>query len=140
VPVRIGDRRIGAMKTERALLLIDAAIDLALGVLLIVFPTDLVSALGVPATDQTFYASILGAVLFGIGIALLIERSGSGGLGLQGAVAINLSGGVVLALWLVLGDLRLPFRGFAFLWGLAVVLIGVSLLEILASRRGRDRG
>jgi hypothetical protein len=75
-------------------------------------------------------------VLFGIGIALMIGINSNGGLGLQGAAAINLSGGVALGLWLVFGDLRLPFRGSALLWGLAVVLIGVSLFEIFASRAG----
>ena len=57
-----------------ALLTVDAIVNLVLGSLLIVFPTGLVSLLGVPAAEPAFYPSILGAVLFGIGIALLIER------------------------------------------------------------------
>jgi ABC-type Mn2+/Zn2+ transport system permease subunit len=85
-----------------ALLTVDATINLALGVLLAVFPARLVSALGIPGADVAFYPSILGAVLFGIGIALFIERSGrSSGLGLAGAISINLSAGLALAAWLV---------------------------------------
>ena len=126
------------MKSARLLLLIDAIINLVLGVLLIFFPGPVVDALGVPAADPAFYPSILGAVLFGIGIALLIERSIGGGLGLRGAVSINLCGGIVLGFWLLFGDLRLPLRGLIFLWGLVVVLIGVSMIEILASRRKED--
>lgn len=58
--------------------------------------------LGMPVAAKPFYASIFGGVLFGIGIALLMERSrettGLSGLGLGGAIAINLCGGFVLAL------------------------------------------
>ena len=115
------------------LLTIDAEINLALGVLLITFPKTLVSVLGVPKSDSTFYPSILGAVLFGIGIALLIERfRGSQGLGLLGASSINLSGGIVLALWLIFGKLVLPVRGLVFLWVLVIVLVGISSLELVA--------
>jgi len=51
------------------ILLIDALINLILGVLLAVFPRNVVEVLGVPDTDATFYPSILGAVLIGIGMA-----------------------------------------------------------------------
>ena len=126
------------MKAGSFLLLIDAMINLALGVLLVFFPSSLVAALGVPTAEPAFYPSILGAVLFGIGIALLIGRSNGSGLGLVGAVSINLCGGIVLGLWLVLGNLQLPFRGFALLWGLVAILVGISVIEILAPHRDRD--
>ena len=125
------------MKTEKLLLLIDAIINLGLGVLLVLFPRALVAALGVPSADSAFYPSILGAVLFGIGLALLIQRSRGSGLGLGGAVAINLSGGVVLGLWLLFGGLEMPLRGQLLLWGLAALLVGISAVEILASRSSR---
>jgi hypothetical protein len=126
------------MKARRFLLLIDAIINLVLGVILVFFSSSLVAALGVPAAEPAFYPSILGAVLFGIGIALLIGRSNGSGLGLVGAVSINLCGGIVLGLWLVLGNLQLPFRGFALLWGLVAILVGISVIEILAPHRDRD--
>ena len=115
------------------LLKTDAAINLILGILLMAFPAGLVKALGVPLADPSFYATILGGVLFGIGLALLVEcyRKSSRfvGLGLGGAIAINLCGGFVLAAWLLSDKLSLPLRGQIFLWSLVVVLVGISLLE-----------
>ena len=117
------------------LLFVDALINIALGVLLLVFTDDLVDFFGVPAAGQHFYPNILGAVLFGIGLALLIEcfRKPQGliGLGLGGAVAINLCGGTVLAAWLIFGGLDLPLRGLVFLWTLVFVLVGISTLELV---------
>lgn len=135
------------MKRE-SILVIDAVVNLLLGsllLLLVPFPS-LSRTLGVPEVDVPFYASILGAVLFGIGIALILEsrrRRGEDqlvGLGLGGAVAINLCGGLVLIGWLIFGDLGLPMRGNVFLWSLAVVLVGLSGVEILPWVIGRYRG
>ena len=119
------------------LLLIDAVINLLLGILLIFFPEPLVEALGIPASEQPFYPSILGAVLFGIGIALLIQLRSNSGLGLLGAVAINLCGGLALAFWLLFGSLSLPTHGLIGLWGLVVVLVGISTLELINHGKGR---
>jgi len=44
------------------ILLLDALINLVLGVLLATFPRSVVDLLGVPDADATFYPSILGAV------------------------------------------------------------------------------
>jgi hypothetical protein len=125
------------------LLKADAAINLILGVLLMAFPTKLIKALGVPMADPSFYPTILGGVLFGIGLALLIEcyrKSGRFvGLGLGGAIAINLCGGLVLAAWLLSDKLILPLRGQIFLWSLVVLLVGISLLEGLSHfRKGKS--
>jgi hypothetical protein len=91
-----------------------------------------VRALGIPDAKPAFYAGILGAVLFGIGLALLLEAHGTvggRGLGLGGAILINSCGAIVLAGWLLLGNLALPLRGVIFLWGLVVVLGAISALE-----------
>ena len=124
-------------------LTIDSLINLLLGALLVIFPRDLVSFLGIPQPGSAFYPSILGAVLFGIGIALWIERGtdrASGrGLGLGGAVVINLCAALVLAAWLLFGGLSLSARGSGFLWGIVVVLIVVSLAEIASVRRTLSR-
>jgi hypothetical protein len=121
------------------ILLVDALINLILGVLLATFPRSVVEFLGVPDTDVRFYPSILGAVLIGIGVALVVEHlrkpSGPVGLGLYGAIAINLFGAVFLVGWLLVGNLEIPFRGRAFLWGLAVLLIVISLVELVLSRK-----
>lgn len=121
------------------LLKVDAAINLILGILLMAFPERLVKALGIPMEVPAFYATILGAVLFGIGLALLIEcywKTGRfSGLGLGGAIAINLCGGGALAIWLLSETLSLPLRGKMVLWLLVLVLIGLSLLEGFAHLR-----
>ena len=121
------------------LLKADAAINLILGILLMAFPAGLVKPLGIPMSDPPFYATILGGVLFGIGLALLLEcyRKSNRfiGLGLGGAIAINLCGGIVLAAWLLSDKLTLPLRGHIFLWFLVVLLIGLSLFEGLAHVR-----
>jgi hypothetical protein len=122
------------MQPTKAVLLVDAAINLILGLLLLIFSETLVEFLGVPATEQSFYPNILGGVLFGIGVALLIEcfRSPNGlvGLGLGGAIAINLCGGLVLVFWLITGNLSIPIRGQIFLWMLAVILVAISSIEL----------
>jgi hypothetical protein len=132
--------RDGALK-QITLLGVDAAVNLALGILLLVFPRQLVELIGIPSAVSAFYPSLLGAVLFGIGIALLITRFQPtlGGLGLGGAIAINLSGGLVLAIWLVVGGLALPTRGYILLWLLVLVLFGISAMEALSQRRRNDR-
>jgi hypothetical protein len=118
------------------LLLVDAAINLILGVFLLAFPSRLVAWLGIPDTPTRFYPNILGAVLFGIGLALLIEReeprNWPTGLGIGGAVAINLCGGIVLALWLIFGKLSIPIRGRIVLGVLDLLLFGISIFELRA--------
>ncbi len=122
------------------LLTVDGIVNLALGLLLMLFPAPLIAILGIPDAPA-FYPNILGGVLFGIGVALFLERTkrlkGSG-LGLAGAVAINLCGAVVLAAWLLFGDLGLPFRGSLLLWGLVILLVGVSSMEMLTRREDND--
>ena len=121
------------------LLKVDAAINLILGILLMAFPTGLIRVLGIPMEVPAFYATILGGVLFGIGLALLMEcylkSSRFSGLGLGGAIAINLCGGGVLAIWLLSDTLSLPLRGQILLWFLVLLLIGLSLLEGFAHLR-----
>ena len=128
----------------KRLLYIDAAINLGLGVLLVPFPVGVAEWIGLPIPDHLFYARILGGVLFGIGIALLIEvRRSEGsfvGLGLGGAVAINLCGGGVLIFFLLFGDLGLSIQGTVFLWALAIVLVVISLFELGAYFPGREPG
>jgi peptidoglycan/LPS O-acetylase OafA/YrhL len=120
-------------------LLIDALINLILGVVLLTFQPSLAEALGVPQTEQTFYPTILGAVLFGIALALLLECAGRPqglvGLGLGGAIIINLCGGIVLAIWLASGRLAIPMRGQALLWSLVVILVVISATKLRVHQR-----
>jgi mannose/fructose/N-acetylgalactosamine-specific phosphotransferase system component IIC len=120
------------------LLLVDAIINLILGALLLFISKDIIHFLGIPDVEVYFYPNILGGVLFGIGLALLLEYlrkpRGLVGLGLGGAVAINLSGGLVLVGWLVFGNLHLPTHGMIILWILVVILIGLSGTELAVHR------
>ena len=121
---------------HKTLLVIDAIINLVLGVLLLLFPAGVVELLGLPLTNTNFYPSIFGAVLFGIGIALLIERYGASknirGLGLGGAIAINLCGAGVLLLWLLIAPFDIPLRGNIILWSIAIIVLIVGFVEIIA--------
>ncbi len=123
------------------LLTIDGIVNLVLGLLLIAFPASVVRALGLPAGDSAFYANILGGVLFGVGLALLVERFRpplrTVGLGLGGAVSINMCGGLVLAGWLALGRLELTTFGIIALWGLVVLLVGLSAIELYGQFKER---
>jgi hypothetical protein len=120
---------------HKTLLVVDAVINLVLGILLLLFPAGIVALLGLPRTDTNFYAGILGAVLFGIGIALLVERYGESrnvrGLGLGGAIVINFCGAGVLFLWLLFVPFDIPLRGKFILWGIAVGVIAIGIIELL---------
>jgi len=123
---------------ESRLLTIDAVVNLALGLLLILFPGNVVHWLGVPIPNSTFYANILGAVLFGIGLALLIERFRPlqmRGLGVDGAIVINICGAGALALWLIFGDLEMPTRGYLFLGAIAILVLGLGVVEMVTKRK-----
>ena len=55
------------------LLTIDAVVNLLLGALLLLFPAGMLQFLGLPPVQNHFYTTILGGVIFGIGLALFIE-------------------------------------------------------------------
>ena len=124
------------MPRRRTLLIIDGTINALLGVVLLAF-VPLADWLGIPPAETAFYPTILGGVLLGIGFALFLEcrtteKTRLRGLGLGGAIAINLCGGLVLLGWLLTTELPVPLRGSVILWGLAIVLVGISAVELLA--------
>ena len=124
-------------------LIIDAVINLILGILLLAFSEKIVAVLGVPDTDQYFYPNIFGGVLIGIAVALVVEAfrkpGGLVGLGLGGAIAINLSGGMVLAYWLLFKHLNLPKGGFIFLWALVLILVLISGIELMVYHTQKNK-
>ena len=125
------------MKTKvRFLLALDAVINLILGIILLLFPTGIPSKLSLPIPETNFYTSILGGVIFGIGLALLLEwwhgHKTIRGLGLAGAIAINLSGGGVLLLWLLRSNLALPLLGRILLWLVDILVLGIGLVELVS--------
>lgn len=115
-------------------MIVDSFINLALGILLLFFPTFIIQALYLPTAENNFYINILGAVLFGIGIALLLERFNNpllvSGLGVTGAIAINLCGAGALIAWLLFGNLDLSLSGSIFLWGIALIVLGIAIIKI----------
>lgn len=124
---------------QRPLLLADALINLLLGALLLLYPQGLVEALGMPVVATTFFPNVLGGVLFGIGLALLIaHRGGAQGLGLDGAIAINLCGAGVVVGWLVIAPQAIPPRGKITLWIIALVVIGIGLVELQHRLRTKE--
>jgi hypothetical protein len=129
------------MRHDKLLILIDSIINLFLGIVLLAYSDTVVEFFGLPVTDQYFYPSILGAILFGIGIALLIEYTRKNefiGLGLGGAITINMLGGIVLFFWLIWGSLNIPIHGTIILWVLDFILVGISAFELLTYLKERQ--
>ena len=60
------------------------------------------------------------------------------GLGLGGAVAINLIAGLVIAGWLLLSGADVSGVGRIVLWFLVLFLVGLSSAEIVAYRRSNS--
>lgn len=123
------------MKHGKTLILIDSIINLLLGIVLLSYSKPIVDFFGLPETDLRFYPNILGAIIFGIGIALFIEYKRKHqfiGLGLSGAISINLMGRIVLFIWLISGELKIPLQGTIILWTFDIVLVVISLFELLA--------
>jgi hypothetical protein len=120
IPARTAERepelRYGCDPTmtalHRLLLAFDGAVDLVLGSALLLFPAGVARSVGLPPTDASFYSSVLGAVVFGIGISLLLDlretHQGTGGLGLAEASVINFCAGGALGAWLLFGRLNVP--------------------------------
>jgi hypothetical protein len=119
---------------HKTLLLIDCIVDILLGVLLLLSPAGIIDLLGLPETNTNFYPSLLGAILLGIGLALFLEFVGHAkhfrGLGLGGAIVINIVGSLVLICWLIFGSLTISVKGQIILWivGAIVFLIGIAEL------------
>jgi hypothetical protein len=126
----------------KTIILVDSIINLFLGVVLLAYSKPVIDLFGLPKSELNFYPNILGAILSGIGIALLIEYKRKGafiGLGLGGAISINMMGGIVLFIWLVFGSLIIPIKGKIILWILDILLIGISSLELFAYLRKKRR-
>ena len=125
------------MKLEgRILLIADAVINLVLGLLLLLFPAGILEFFGLPSVDNYFYSSILGGVIFGIGVALTLEvmsqKHSFRGLSLGGAIAINFCGGGTLLYWLIGKDLEVTKLGLITLWIIALLVIGIGLFELVS--------
>lgn len=123
-------------RKQEILLSVDGLINVILGMLLLLFPLGIAEFIGIPIPSTNFYPTILGGVIFGIGIALYIERygykNGIRGLGLGGAIAINVCGGLVLLFWLLINPFILPMKGYIILWVIALLVLLVGIIELVA--------
>jgi len=120
------------------LLALDSIINVVLGLVLLVVPSRAIAVLGLPETDTFFYVTVLGAILVGIGLALWIERGRTPrwrGLGMAGAIAINLLGAGAVAAWLIVGPLDLPLRGHIVLWAVVAIVLATAVGEMAALLR-----
>jgi hypothetical protein len=130
------DTSLATGEVMKSLLLIDAVVNLLIGLFLLLIPSGMGTFLGLPPTTTYFYTTILGAVLVGIGIALLVERRGFNedvrGLGLHGAIAINICGASAIIMWLFLEPVGLPVRGRIVLWAVATIVFMIAVAEIVA--------
>jgi fluoride ion exporter CrcB/FEX len=101
--------------------------------LLLMVPGAMATVAGLPKPQHTLYARLLGAMLVGVGLAIVLEGSEptSTGLGAGGAFAVNCTGALVLAVLLVFGRLDLPVRGRIVTWTV-VGLLGLMGLTQLA--------
>ena len=120
---------------HKILLLIDCIVNLFLGILLLLFPIGIIELLGLPQTNTNFYPSILGAVIFGIGLSLFLELAGHEkkfrGLGLGGAILINIVGSLVLIFWLIFGSLTIPLKGQIILWAIGLIVFSIGIAELV---------
>lgn len=120
-------------KMHQHLLTIDGIANVILGLILLLYPFGFDELLGLPQSPTFFYPTILGAVIFGIGIALLIERFGFvkniRGLGIAGAIVINYCGGLTLLIWLLFFSLDIPLHGYIILWIVAIVVLFIGIAE-----------
>ena len=123
-------------EAKNRLLVFDGIVNLIIGILLLLFPFGIAPVLGLPIPNTYFYPTILGAVLFGIGIALLMDsytdRLGIRGLGIAGAIVINFCGAIILILWLIFASLYLPLRGYIILWIIAVLVLAIGFIELIS--------
>ncbi|NIR50301.1 hypothetical protein GWO43_17460 [candidate division KSB1 bacterium] len=126
---------------ESTLLTADAIINLVLGLPLLLVPDVVFGILKLPIGESLFLPTVLGGILIGIGIALLIERFrdslGLAGLGLEGAIVINVFGAGALATWLVRDGSNIPTLGYSVLWMVAAAVLGVSIIESFTKLKQR---
>jgi hypothetical protein len=114
------------------LLWIETLLKLAGGLALCLAPLTVIKLLGLPPASSGFWPRLLGAVLLGLSASTFVEGAwpSSQGLGLAGCILVNLAGAAMIAALALLGAAAATRRGAATLWGLVVLLVLLSLVEI----------
>ena len=125
-------------KKDKILLLIDSIVNIIIGLLLLCYPLGIGKVLGLPDPGNNFYALILGAVLLGIGIALFIElkfhERNIHGLGLEGAIIINILASIVLIIILITSKLNISSTALIILWFIGILVFFIGVAEFFRNR------
>ncbi|GLC90621.1 hypothetical protein Tamer19_00290 [Cupriavidus sp. TA19] len=126
----------------RAVLFLDALVDLLLGVLLLLSPfTTLYAALQLPQPQPALFGQLLGVALVGLSV-LLWQAAFNGQLTVpvaRTAGYVNLASAMLIIAWMVF--LELPLEGAGKIWlpTMAVVLLFFAAVQIPAAKRVRVR-
>lgn len=126
----------------RAVLFLDALVDLLLGVLLLMSPfTTLYAALQLPQPQPALFGQLLGVALVGLSV-LLWQAAFNGQLTVpvaRTAGYVNLASAMLIIAWMVF--LELPLEGAGKIWlpTMAVVLLFFAAVQIPAAKRVRVR-
>jgi len=126
----------------RAVLFLDALLDLLLGIVLLMSPfTTLYAALQLPQPQPALFGQLLGVALVGLA-GLLWQATLNGQLTVSVARTVgyvNLASALLIISWMVF--LELPLQGAGKIWlpTLAVVLAFFAAVQIPAAKRVRNR-
>lgn len=126
----------------RAVLFLDAVLDLLLGILLLMSPvTTLYAALQLPQPQPALYGQMLGVGM--LGLAWLLTQATINGQ-LTVAVArtvgqVNLVSAILIVVWTLFLDLPVQGAGKIWLLALAAVLAFFAAVQIPAAKRVRRR-
>ena len=114
------------------LLWIETLLKLAGGLALCLAPLTVIRLFGLPPAGSGFWPRLLGAVLIALSVASFLEGAtlSTGGLGLAGSLAINLSAVAMISTHLMLGAGPQTRRGRVVLWLLVAALSLLALFEI----------
>lgn len=125
------------MRDARRLLRMDAVLGAAIGALLLAASWDgLYEALDAPVPDPALYAQFLGAVLLASGYVLwTVDDPRAVRRLLVAAAAVNGAGAVIVAVWLVSGDLDTGPLGTTLLVALCAVLAVFCVVEARIARK-----
>ena len=120
------------------MLLTDGIGNVLLGLAMLLFPGTILKVLGF-STNGASLLSIFGSVILGIGLALVVQtrrlRGPFCGLGLTGAMLINLCFGLAIGYWLIWGNLEPNPVGSVLLWALTAILLIFGVVELSIIRR-----
>jgi hypothetical protein len=104
--------------------------------LLLIAPTLSIRTLGLPAAEPSFWPRVCGALMGGIAFAIAAVGLNwtSTGIGLGGAIAIDVTLAVTLLSTLVIGPTAPTRRGRLLLWVLVLALVALALVSVAYAR------